>query len=73
MSIVNATLYDRAAATAARAKDGTLMHREQLYRLTFSRNEWVYVVTDADGEIVVRLNVKNLAAAKRELINWLES
>ena len=73
MNIVNATLYARAAANAARAKDGTLTHREQLYRLTFNRSEWVYVVTDADGDAVVRLNVKNLAAAKRELINWLES
>ena len=64
----------RKAVAAARAsRDGECVINGAEYRLVFDHVSWVYQVTDQDGAHVVRLNVRGLRNAKRELAAWLAS
>lgn len=73
MQSIYAPIERQAARAAANAKDGAVTIGEQTYLLTFDAREWVYAVTDADGEPVARFNTKTLANAKRMLREWLAS
>jgi len=62
-------LQDQAIQMAAKAKDGTYKG----YTLTFDRAEWVYVVTDKEGDTVARFNTKKLTNARQWLREHLEN
>ena len=60
-------LLDQAGAMANKAKDGKLKIDDVSYTFTFDISEWIYDVTDQNGEPVVRFNTKKLSVAKQ----WL--
>jgi hypothetical protein len=60
-------LLDQARAMANKAKDGTLKIDGVTYTFAFNLAEWIYDVTDQNGEPVVRFNTKRLPVAKQ----WL--
>jgi hypothetical protein len=60
-------LENLAVKMAANAKNGTYKD----YTLTFDSNEWVYVVTDSNGETVTRFNTKKLTQARQWLREYL--
>lgn len=70
MKTIYAGIEQRAAKTAANAKNGSLTINDQTYALTFDPREWVYAVTDANGDSIARFNTKTLANAKRMLREW---
>ena len=65
-------LASQAATMAANAKNGTLTHKGHKYTLTFT-SEWVYVVTDAAGEVLARFNTKKITIARQWLREYLEN
>ena len=67
-----ANLPNQAAAMAANAKSGTLIVAGQKYTLTFTP-EWVYEVTDNNGEVLTRFNTKKLTVARQWLRDYLEN
>lgn len=70
---VYGSIEDKARKAALASKDGSLKHDGEEYFLKFNQKEWVYNVTDSEGDNIVNLNVKGLAKAKKELITWLTS
>jgi len=64
-------LLDQAGTMANKAKDGKLKINGVTYTLTFSLVEWIYDVTDQNGEPVVRFNTKKLPVAKQWLLEHL--
>jgi hypothetical protein len=65
-------LESQTATMAANAKNGTLTHRGHKYTLTFSP-EWVYEVTDQNGDVVTRFNTKKITVARQWLREYLEN
>lgn len=65
-------LESQAATMAANAKNGTLTHRGHKYTLTFTP-EWLYEVTDQNGDMVTRLNTKKITVARQWLREYLEN
>lgn len=69
--------FDKALASArlaaSRAKDGDVRIGGTLYRLTYNKEHWHYVVMDSQNRFIVNLNVKTLTRAKSELRTWLAS
>jgi hypothetical protein len=66
-----AKILDQAGAMANKAKDGTLKIDGVTYTFTFDISEWIYDVTDQDGESVIRFNTKRLPVAKQWLLEHL--
>jgi hypothetical protein len=66
-TIDHSRIYQGAARMAAHAKDGTLKLNGKVYTFTFNRREWLYVVTDETGAVLMRYNTKKLATARQ----WL--
>lgn len=64
-------IEDKARKAALASKDGSVKHDGKEYFLKFNQREWVYYVTDSEGDNVVNLNVKGLSKAKKELLTWL--
>jgi hypothetical protein len=58
-------ILDQACAMAREAKDGTMKIKNVTYTFRFNMNEWVYEITDQNGEIVTRINTKKLSEAKK--------
>jgi hypothetical protein len=52
---------------AYKAKDGTLKIEDVTYTFTFNLVEFIYEVTDQNGEPVIRFNTKKINEAKK----WL--
>ena len=65
-------LESQAATMAANAKNGTLTHRGHKYTLTFTP-EWLYEVTDQNGDVLTRFNTKKLSTARQWLREYLEN
>lgn len=65
-------LESQAATMAANAKNGTLTHRGHKYTLTFTP-EWLYEVTDQNGDMVTRFNTKKITVARQWLREYLEN
>jgi hypothetical protein len=61
-----AKLKSQAALMAANAKNGTYKG----YTLTFTP-EWVYEVTDKNGEVLTRFNTKKITVARQWLREYL--
>ena len=66
-------IYAKAQKMASMAKDGTLKIGNDVYKFTFNNNEWIYEVTDQNGNYVVNINEKNLTKAKTFLKNYLNN
>ena len=66
-------IYAKAQKMASMAKDGTLKIGNDVYKFTFNNNEWIYEVTDQNGNYVVNINEKNLTKAKTFLKNYLHN
>lgn len=64
-----ANVENQARRMAANAKNG----KYQGYTLTFLPSEWVYVVTDSEGEVLTRFNTKKLTVARQWLREYLEN
>jgi hypothetical protein len=45
----------------------------QVYNLKFNPNEWIYKVTDADGDFVVSFNTKKITQAKKWLKEYFQN
>lgn len=73
---MTATIYrgilDKSQKMADNSKNGTAIINGERYVLTFNHNDWHYEITKND-ELIVNLNVKGLANAKKELKKWLNS
>ncbi len=66
-------VLEQARKTASKAQDGSVKHDGKVYTLTFSQTTWTYAVTDEEGDILININEKSLAKAKKFLKFWLEN
>ena len=65
--------YAKAQKAALSAKDGSLKFGNDVYDFKFDKNEWVYKVTDRNGNYVVNINEKSLSKAKSFLKDYLNN
>lgn len=65
--------YAKAQKAALSAKDGSLKFGNDVYDFKFDKNEWVYKVTDRNGNYVVNVNEKSLSKAKSFLKDYLNN
>lgn len=65
--------YVKAQKMALAAKDGLLKLGNDIYDFKFDKNEWVYKVTDRNGNYVVNINEKSLSKAKSFLKDYLNN
>lgn len=63
-------ILNQAQKMAAKAKPGFLKIGETLYTFEFDQLHWVYNVYE-DGFLLMRVNTKTLASAKKFLREWL--
>lgn len=69
----HSTIYDKVKDQAIRMAESAKNGTYKGYTLTFDRYEWVYSVTDKNGDEVCRLNTKKLSTAKEWLKDHLEN
>ena len=67
--IISEKILDKSRAMAAKAKNGTMKHKNEIYTFTFDHSSWNYAVTDSNGELLGNFNFKSLNEAKK-YVQW---
>lgn len=67
--IINNGLIDKARSMAAKAKDGTMKHGDDIYTFTFDHSRWIYKVENSNGESLGDFNFKSLNECKK-YVQW---
>jgi hypothetical protein len=68
-AIVSTKLLDKARSMAAKAKDGTMKHGDNVYNFVFDHSRWLYSVNDSQGEHLGDFNFKSLNECKK-YVQW---
>jgi hypothetical protein len=73
MSIISNKLLDKARGMAAKAKDGQMEFKDEVYTFVFDHSAWTYAVTDSQGDLLGNFNFKSLNEAKKYVQFYLNN
>jgi len=72
-TIISDRLLNKARGMAAKAKDGQMEFKDEVYTFVFDHSAWTYAVTDSQGDLLGHFNFKSLNEVKKYVQFYLNN